>query len=219
MIVMDSRERAKNPGIFRALISKIGEDNVMVDKLLLGDYLIQADQPRLIERMTSNEILSSRKMAQIEGMVVDNPEMKSFILFEGRVREIFKWRKIRPNSVYGKLLAILDGWNVSILYSEDKKETVDWLVNFHRRATEKGEAKKYIRPSARKKASLAEQQLWVLSSIRGLGRKYAERLLQHFGSVRAVLGADVETLCEVEGIKKARARQIVTVATGTKVEK
>lgn len=218
MIVMDSRERSKHPDIFRALIRRI-DSEVKVDVLLLGDYLIPADPPRLIERMTTNEILSKRKFAQIEGMVVDNPDMKPFILFEGAIAEIFKWRKVRPNSVYGKLLAILDGWNVPIIFSVDKKETADWLVNFHRRVTKKGETKKYIRPSARKKASFEEQQVYVLSSIRGVGRKYAERLLQHFGSVRAIMNADIETLCEVEGIKKVRAGKIMAVATGKKTKK
>lgn len=217
MIVMDSRERAKHPDVFRALVRKL-DDQVLVDVLPLGDFLIQADPPRLIERMTDNEILSQRKMAQIEGMVVDNPTMKPFILFEGRISQIFKWRKIRPSSVYGKLLAILDGWDVPIIFSVDKKETVAWLVHFHRRATSKGEAKKYIRPSARRKASFEEQQLWVLSSVRGLGRSYAERLLQHYGSVRAVMNADMESLCEVEGIGKKKARTLVAIATGEKAK-
>ena len=213
---MDTREVSKNKDIFNVLISKIGEDEVVSDVLPLGDFLIQSNPPRLIERMTTNEVLSKRKMAQISGMVEDNPDFKPFVLFEGRIAEIFRWRKVRPNSVYGKLLAIVDGWNVPILFSDGKKETVEWLVNFHRRATKKGESKEYVRPSPRRKASFEEQQLWVLTSIRGIGRKYAELLLAELGTVRAVLNADIETLCSVKGIKRARAQKIVAIATGEK---
>lgn len=211
MLVMDTRELSKNREIFESLKSKV---DIVVDTLSLGDYLILSDPPRLVERMTENEILSKRKMKQIEGMVKDNPEMKSFILFEGSIGNIFYWRKVHPNAVYGKLLGILDGWEVPILFSRDRNETVMWLSVLHDRATSKRESRMDVRPSPRSGASFKDQQLWLLSGIRGLGAKYAKRLLDCFGSVRNVFNASEEELSSVEGIGKKRAYKIVCLATG-----
>jgi len=211
--VMDTREVSKCPDILEGLKKELS-GQVTTEALKLGDYLILSEPPRLIERMTENEIISRRKMDQIRGMIVDNPQMKSFVLFEGSIDRIFYWRRIHPHSVYGKLLAILDGWNIPILFSQNKRQTVTWISSLHRRATSEKESKPFVRPSARKGSSFEEQQLHVLTGIQGLGYRNAKRLLEHFKSVCSVFNASVEELMKVEGIGKKLSEKIVSIATG-----
>ena len=65
--------------------------------------------------------------------------------------------------------------------------------------------------------TLAEQQEYVVSSIADIGPVTARTLLEHFGSVEAVMTADREQLAEVEGVGEVTADRIREV-TGSDYE-
>ncbi|MDR2347155.1 MAG: DNA integrity scanning diadenylate cyclase DisA [Bifidobacteriaceae bacterium] len=48
----------------------------------------------------------------------------------------------------------------------------------------------------------------LLSRVPGLGRVQAERIVEHFGNLQAILGAPLEELMQVEGLRRDRARAI-----------
>jgi Fanconi anemia group M protein len=45
----------------------------------------------------------------------------------------------------------------------------------------------------------------LLSMLPGIGPMLAKRLLEHFGSIKSVMNASEEELCEVEKIGKKKA--------------
>jgi ERCC4-type nuclease len=63
--------------------------------------------------------------------------------------------------------------------------------------------------------SLQERQQFIVEGLPGISATLAQRLLAHFGSVKAIMEADVTQLCEVKGIGETIAKGIVeTVSSG-----
>jgi DNA excision repair protein ERCC-4 len=58
-----------------------------------------------------------------------------------------------------------------------------------------------------------ELLVFVVSSLPGIGAKTAANLLEHFGSVRAVMNATKEQLMKVDGVGPKRAEEIHAVLT------
>jgi len=58
-----------------------------------------------------------------------------------------------------------------------------------------------------------ELLVYVVSSLPGIGAKTANNLLNHFGSVRAVMNASREQLMEVDGVGNKKAEEIHNVLT------
>lgn len=57
------------------------------------------------------------------------------------------------------------------------------------------------------------QQRFVVEGLPGVSSVLAERLLQHFGSVEAVMRASEEELMRVKGIGRVKARRIRELLT------
>jgi Fanconi anemia group M protein len=60
----------------------------------------------------------------------------------------------------------------------------------------------------KKPLTLREKQLFIVESLPNIGSKYAERLLEAFGSVEGVMNASEKELRSVEGIGAKRASEI-----------
>ena len=78
---------------------------------------------------------------------------------------------------------------------------------------EQTENKREINPHGKKSVStLADQQVYLISSISDIGPKAARSLLLHFGSVEAIMKADTEELRKVKSIgpkTAARIREVI----------
>ena len=57
--------------------------------------------------------------------------------------------------------------------------------------------------------SPTEQQQFIIEGLPNVSAVLAQRLLQHFGSVRAIANASEEDLCHIQGIGKNIASEIV----------
>ena len=62
-----------------------------------------------------------------------------------------------------------------------------------------------VKPKA---PTLREQQLAVLAALPGVGPVLAARLLDHFGSLLAILAADASGLAAVPGVGSATAERL-----------
>ena len=60
--------------------------------------------------------------------------------------------------------------------------------------------------------TLTEQQEYVVGAIAEVGPVTARALLEHFGSVEAVMTADEEALLEVDGVGEVTAERVREVA-------
>jgi Fanconi anemia group M protein len=130
---------------------------------------------------------------------------KPVLIIEGK--DLFTCRQINPNAINGSLVAIAIDFGVSILYSRDEEETASILRILAKR--EQTENKREVNPHGKRSVStLVEQQEYLISSISDIGPKAARNLLLHFGSVEAVIKADVKELKKVKLIGPKRAARI-----------
>ncbi|MPM72512.1 hypothetical protein SDC9_119488 [bioreactor metagenome] len=202
-IVIDHRETKS--GVAKAL-DRLGMELSFM-ALEIGDYVIS---DRLaVERKRTDDFASSlidgkrNLFAQLSDL--SRVYEKPVLIIEGE--DLFTSRQINPNAIYGSLVSIAIDFGVSILYSRDEEETASILKILAKR--EQTENKREINPHGKKSAStLAEQQEYLISSISNIGPKAAKNLLSHFGSVEAVMRADIEELKKVKQIGPKTAARI-----------
>ncbi len=206
-IVIDHRETKS--GVAKVL-DRLGME-LSFAALEIGDYVVS---DRLaVERKRTDDFASSlidgkrNLFAQLSDLA--RVYEKPVLIIEGN--ELFTCRQLNPNAIYGSLVSIAIDFGVSILYSRDEEETAAILRVLAKR--EQTENKREINPHGKKSAStLTEQQEYLISSISNIGPKAARNLLLHFGSVEAVMKADVKELRTVKQIgpkTAARIREIL----------
>ncbi|WP_410508317.1 DEAD/DEAH box helicase [Methanosarcina hadiensis] len=202
-IVVDHRET--KCGVAKAL-DRLGMELSFM-ALEIGDYIVS---DRLaVERKRTDDFASSlidgkrNLFAQLSDL--SRVYEKPVLIIEGE--DLFTSRQINPNAIYGSLVSIAIDFGVSILYSRDEEETASILKILAKR--EQTENKREINPHGKKSAStLAEQQEYLISSISNIGPKAAKNLLSYFGSVEAVMRADIEELKKVKQIGPKTAARI-----------
>jgi Fanconi anemia group M protein len=202
-IVIDHRETKS--GVAKTL-DRLGME-LNFAALEIGDYVVS---DRLaVERKRTDDFASSlidgkrNLFAQLSDL--SRVYEKPVLIIEGE--DLFTSRQINPNAIYGSLVSIAIDFGVSILYSRDEEETASILKILAKR--EQTENKREINPHGKKSAStLAEQQEYLISSISNIGPKAARNLLSYFGSVEAVMKADMEELKKVKQIGPKTAARI-----------
>jgi len=202
-IVIDHRET--KCGVAKTL-DRLGMELSFM-ALEIGDYVVS---DRLaVERKRTDDFASSlidgkrNLFAQLSDL--SRVYEKPVLIIEGE--DLFTSRQINPNAIYGSLVSIAIDFGVSILYSRDEEETASILKILAKR--EQTENKREINPHGKKSAStLAEQQEYLISSISNIGPKAARNLLSYFGSVEAVMRADIEELKKVKKIGPKTAARI-----------
>lgn len=202
-IVIDHRET--KCGVAKAL-DRLGMELSFM-ALEIGDYVVS---DRLaVERKRTDDFASSlidgkrNLFAQLSDL--SRVYEKPVLIIEGE--DLFTSRQINPNAIYGSLISIAIDFGVSILYSRDEEETASILKILAKR--EQTENKREINPHGKKSAStLVEQQEYLISSISNIGPKAAKNLLSYFGSVEAVMRADIEELKKVKQIGPKTAARI-----------
>lgn len=202
-IVVDYRE-AKS-GVANVL-DRLGME-VAFAALEIGDYVVS---DRLaIERKRTDDFVNSlidgkrNLFAQLSNLT--RVYQKPVLIIEGT--ELFTSRQINPNAIYGSLISIAIDFGVSLLYSRDEEETAAILKMLAKR--EQTDNKREVNPHGKKStSSLAEQQEYLVCAIADIGPKAARNLLLNFGSVEAIMKADIKELKKVKLIGPKRASKI-----------
>ena len=120
---------------------------------------------------------------------------------------------INPNAIRGAMTSIALDYGISIIPTRTEEDTAAMIKRIAIRE-QKGEKRSIQIRTERKPQNLWEQQLFIIESLPNIGPVHAKRLLEHFGSVKAVLEADEKKLQEVEGIGKKTAKNIREVVEG-----
>jgi ERCC4-type nuclease len=204
-VIADDRERQSN--ILRILEQR-NDISLTVERLTTGDYLI--DNWLLIERKQIRDLIESlisgRLFSQASRLATSG--FKTAILIEGNANDIVDY-KVHRNSILGALVTLTIVFGISVLRAANSRESVALMAFAARQKTRqfKTELPRY----GRRPKTTKGRQLYILQGLPGIGPTMAKRLLGHFGSVKGVLSADVESLCSVDGIGQQRAAQIVKV--------
>ncbi len=215
-IIIDSRENSKNPD-FEKELKKKGL-RVSIQPLEVGDFLLLAPQnkkPLLVERKTVMDFLNSIRDNRIWDQTkllkeaAERDEYQPFIILEGWLGLVEKYRQWRIQSVLRVIDTILLEYEVPLINTPNKRATIEWLAAKAKSLGRVEEKKIYRLRVEKKPMSIHERILYVAEGL--VGPTLARRLLQHFGTLRAIANASIAELTKVEGIGEKRAFEIYSI--------
>lgn len=202
-LVADDRERAGGE-VLVALAAR-GDAMVEIARLDVGDYRVE--HRVVVERKTAADFAASlidgRLFRQVAALAT-GPE-RAVLVLEGRDAD---WQRtgVRPEAVQGALIAVGVFYGVAVLRSDGPEETARLLVYLGRQARRSAQGG-LPRPGHRPKGKWA-RQLFLLQGLPGVGPERAARLLERFGSVRAIMTASADDLAAVGGIGQKTAERM-----------
>jgi Fanconi anemia group M protein len=203
-IVVDQREL--DSAIARDLSIRDGIET-RLETLAVGDYVV-SDRVA-VERKTVSDFLDTltggdRSIFEQVGDL-SRHYARPVVLIEGE--RLYEERNVHPDAIRGALASLTVDFGVSVLRTEGEGDTADLLaVLAGREQTTKDRAVSVHGEKSAK--TLAEQQEYVVGAIADIGPVTARSLLEHFGSVEAVMTAREEDLLEVDGVGEVTAERI-----------
>ncbi|MEM0475228.1 MAG: ERCC4 domain-containing protein [Candidatus Norongarragalinales archaeon] len=175
---------------------------VRVQRLEVGDFVVS--ERCAIERKTSSDFESS----VIDGrLFTQASELKDNFLSPLICVVGNRFAVLKPKALRGALMALCVDQRVPVLFFEDDSALAEFVAQLAEREqlTEPKEMRLRV---SKKNVPLAEQQLFFVQGLPGVGAKNARALLSHFKTIEELVNANEKELCEVDGIGKKRAREI-----------
>ena len=203
-IVVDQRELDST--IARDLSKREGVET-RLETLEVGDYV--CSDRVVVERKTVSDFLDTLtggdrslfEQVKDDARYYDRP----VVIIEGT--DLYGERNVHPNAIRGALASLAVDFGVSVVRTEDQNDTTEMLEVLATREQE--QADRAVSAHGEKQAkTLAEQQEYVVASIAEVGPVTAQSLLEHFGSVEAVLTADTDELQAAEGVGEVTAERV-----------
>ncbi len=211
-IVADEREKnSQIPNLLKTM-------GIFVDykQLPVGDYIVSSET--VIERKTIYDLISSvydgRLFVQCSDLI--NHYSKPLIIIEGNITDLNNAEKMDPNSklivdrirvAYDTLIKIALDFRIPILYTPSIYYTAELLISLASNRIKDRDSGPLLK-KIKKSNPFYIQQLYVLTSLPGIGTKLATRLLEKFHSPKNVLNASMAELARVPGLGNMRAEKI-----------
>lgn len=187
-----------------ALLKEYGVQ-VRTAPLQAGDYWIQ--NKTLVERKTAADFVNSLYKGRLFEQLKTGKKNASEFLF---VVEGGQWvfDQIKPAALQGALLTILLSWKIPVIFTKNKRGTVQLLLATGKRNLRQTE--KRLVPLGRKKKSHTkfQSQLRILENLPEIGPHLARKLLAKFGTVENVIHAEDVELQSIKGVGKLKAQKI-----------
>lgn len=174
IIVVDSREASSAPKIVKGL-KELGA-LIRIEALDKGDYVISDECA--FERKTVRDFvytLTHRHLFE-QLFLLKEAYPKPFILIEGYFPIIYKFSRINPSSVWGAIFALAKN-GINMVHTTSYKETIDFLYTSAKQEQFAEKRTPVIHP-VKKTETLAEAQIYFLSSLPNIGREKAVDLLK-----------------------------------------
>lgn len=211
-IIVDNREYRSN--VIRFLSGKDVE--IESQQLDVGDYVLSS---RIgVERKKVDDFLNSL----IEGKLffqmrkLRDAYSRPVLILEGE--GLLTKRNISHNAIFGSLVSIIVDFGIPIITTKSAHETADLLYVMANREQKEGNRAVAIR-GEKWSMSIPEQQQFIMEGLPNISAVLAKRLLQNFGSIKAVVNASEEELCTVQGIGKNIAAEIVEILNSEYMQK
>jgi len=174
---------------------------VLREHLPVGDYVLPGDV--VVERKTIDDYVNSlfdgRLFDQVSRMVEGYDIV--VLVVEGDSYALRRYSD-RFKQLYSALAHLIVNFNVSVVHTLDPSDTAIFIEALARKSLELGGSRVIIHKKPRLE-SLREWQLYVVSSLPGIGPKTAEKLLGKFKTVEAICTASIAELQRVLGERRA----------------
>jgi len=201
-IIADHRE-ARSPVV--EALKQLPSIELRLQQLAAGDYVV--DGRCVFERKTvvdfAASIADGRLFVQAQKLA-DLAEPAAIIL-EGRLGDLAQ-TQMRREAFQGAMVSLSLIFHLPVLRTLEPAETARLMLYAARqlRRHEWSAGPRYGRRPKRKRRI----QLRILQGLPGIGPARAERLLQAFGTVQAVMTASVQNLEQVDGVGQKTAAAI-----------
>ncbi len=190
-----------------AIIKLLSEMNaeVRVKQLNVGDFQISKDVG--VERKKAEDFVKSITDGRLFNQLAELCEnfQKPLLVVEGN--DLLSKGNVHPNAIKGAIMSLAIDFRVPILFTKDEKDTAMLLVYIARRVQSDKRSEIRIRTKKIPKDEKILQE-YIVAGLPGINSKLAKKLLEYFGSVRAVFKASELELQKVDGIGKIKARKI-----------
>ncbi|MHA1861774.1 MAG: DEAD/DEAH box helicase [Candidatus Ranarchaeia archaeon] len=200
-VIVDHRETGSE--VVRELVRM----RVKIDtqSLPAGDYVVS--DRTVIERKGKEDFIKSIFDKRLFKQCISLKKTYSnpIILVEGD--PLTSGHALKANAVRGAIASILIDFQIPVFTVKSPTDTANMIYAFARRE----QAAQQRIPRVRGEAaplSLQEIQEYVVSGLPGVDRKLAERLLEHFSSIKAIFSSSTQELMQVKGIGKIKAERI-----------
>jgi len=204
-VIADERERQS--GVPDRL-SKL-DVRVYYTRLAVGDYVVNPEIAA--ERKSVSDFVSSvydgRLFAQASALA--SSYRKPYIIVEGDVTEVSKLVK-NLASYYGAIASVTLAYDLRLMHTANPDETALAIA-----ALVKNSRARPIPPgllqAPPKSKDEAQQQLYFISSLPGVGVKLAKRMLGRYGTPRRVVSLTEAQFSMIPGVGAKRASKIAHV--------
>ena len=203
-IIIDHRE-SRCP-VMRYLSQK----DIIVEpqQLDVGDYIISS---RIgVERKTVDDFLNSlidgKLFVQMKNLRTNYSRPLLIIEGDGLLMK----RNMSHNAIFGSIASIIVDFGIPIITTHTPQETANFLSVMAQREQKEGNKAVAIR-GEKTARTISEQQQFIIESLPNISAILAQRLLQHFGSIKSLVNTTEEELCQVNGIGKNIAADILKI--------
>ena len=114
--------------------------------------------------------------------------------------------KVHPHSLKGAIVSLAVMWRLPVLLARDPEDSLRILRFLANQLLHSDSG--ILQRHDRKPKRFASRKLYMLQGLPGVGPALANRLLVQFGSIEAVVAANEDTLTQVPGIGRKKARRI-----------
>ncbi|MDA3906791.1 MAG: helix-hairpin-helix domain-containing protein [Bacteroidales bacterium] len=198
-IIVDNRE--KKSGIPDILFKK--GIPVVLKQLAAGDYIIGGDI--IIERKTKTDFVQSIINGHIFNQCARLRKTGLIPLFIVEGNPYDTTHRINREAIKGALLAISLSWQIPVIRSSGKEDTVHLIIMA---AKQQLNTPVFIRKKGKKPKHFQNQQHYLVQTIPGIGSSLTIRLIDHFSNIERIVLADIDALMKVEGVGKTKAKKI-----------
>ncbi len=197
-IFVDDRELKS--GVARALYD--AGAFLLAKRLGVGDFV--ASERVAFERKTAADfeqsIVDGRLFSQAKALNDSYPA--PIIAIIGK-----EFSRINPKALQGALLSIATDYKIPVFFFDSETELAEFIyaAAFREQFVEKRE----LRLNSEKHSlPMHEQQQFIVESLPLVGPVHAKKLLEQFGSIKAIANAPEKELLEVDGIGETKAKKI-----------
>ncbi len=204
-VVADERERQS--GVPERL-SKL-DVRVYFSQLAVADYVVNPEIAA--ERKSISDFVSSvydgRLFAQASALA--SSYRKPYIIVEGDVTKVGGMVK-NLASYYGALAAVTLAYDLRLMHTANADETALAIASLVKNSRARPIPPGLMQPPPKSKDE-AQQQLYFVSSLPGVGMKLAKRMLGRYGTPRRVVALTEAQLSMIPGVGAKRASKIARV--------
>ena len=179
--------------------------HVAVESLDLGDYVLSPTV--VVERKSASDLASSILDKRLFAQAAEYARVYERVIFLVEGQSLYEASNLHPNAIRGALsyLVVLAG--VTLLRSEDPRDSALLLATMARHA-QQGLGYELSFHAKRAGATPEQQMRYLVEDLPGIGPRMARELLAHFGDVRTLFCANEDALRGVAGIGPKRASGI-----------